>query len=147
MRLRYRVAVIHFRNLNMATKKKAPPPRYRKGDFRKVLMVLAAIQELQVTQSQIEALEEGGATALELQGAGASLARLVERTGLDKKTVFSVIRQACFQAGVQISQTKTRYEIVSWGPLLSESGAALALAGKLDGRFVQDGLLIVEDHE
>lgn len=89
-------------------------------------MVLAAVQTLQDDQE------------------GASLLRLVEATGLDKKTVFSSIRLATMQAGVHVEQSKASYRIVDWGPLLLPEGAALALKGKLDGRFIQDGLVVAE---
>ncbi|MFX1767943.1 hypothetical protein PWP93_36345 [Paraburkholderia sp. A1RI-2L] len=105
---------------------KMSPPQYGKGDFRKVLMVLAAVQNLQDDDQ------------------GASLLRLVDATGLDKKTVFSSLRLATMQAGVHVEQVKACYRIVDWGPLLLPQGAALALKGKLDGRFIQDGSVVPE---
>lgn len=105
---------------------KVSPPEYGKGDFRKVLMVLAALQNLQGDEQ------------------GVSLLQLVDATGLDKKTVFLSIRVATMQAGVQIEQVKASYRIVDWGPLLLPEGAALALKGKLDGRFIQDGSVVAE---
>jgi hypothetical protein len=109
----------------MPTKKQVPPPptAYNKGDIRKMFAVVAAVSELQETPN------------------GATLARLVERTGLDKKTVFVAIRQACFQAGMHISQTKTYYSIDDWGAL-SPAGADLALKGNLVGSLRQDGVEI-----
>lgn len=89
-------------------------------------MVLAAIQGLQSARQ------------------GASLVQLVEATGLDKKTVFNLIRVATMQAGVHIKQVKANYRIVDWGPLLLPEGAALALTGNLEGSFVQDGALVDE---
>lgn len=105
---------------------KVSPPEYGKGDFRKVLMVLAALQSLQDDRQ------------------GVSLLQLVDATGLDKKTVFSSIRLATMQTGVHIEQVKASYRIVDWGPLLLPQGAALALKGKLDGRFIQDGSVVAE---
>lgn len=73
---------------------------------------------------------------------GVSLLALTEATGLDKKTVFSSIRIATVQAGVQIEQEGPLYRLMSWGPALVQEGAELALRGRLNGRFVQDGVTI-----
>lgn len=103
---------------------KAPLPEYGKGDFRKTVMVLAAMQRLQSPEK------------------GVSLMSLVDATGLDKKTIFVAIRTATVQAGVHVAQERALYRITNWGPLISPEGAALALKGRLVGRFTQDGVVI-----
>jgi hypothetical protein len=127
----------------MATKETTPPspvpPVYGKGDFRRILIVLAAISELQVSANELKKLEKRGASSSEIQAVGASLVRIVERTGLDNKTVHNAIRIACAQTGVHIEQTNFKYQILDWGPLLSPHGARLALTGDLVGTFVKEG--------
>lgn len=62
---------------------------------------------------------------------GATLVQLSATTGLDKKTVTSLIRQAGEQAGVKISKDGPAYRIENWGPVLKKSGAKMALTGVL----------------
>lgn len=83
---------------------------YPKGDLRRMLLVLGAID----TVPQ------------------ATLVKVAMRTGLDKKTVSSLIRQALEQAHVSIEKTGPIYTIVSWGPVIKKGGARMALTGALN---------------
>lgn len=83
---------------------------YPKGDLRRMLLVLAAIDDLP----------------------GATLVKIAERTGLDKKTVFNLIHQASVQAHVGIIKTGPVYMITDWGPVIKRAGAKLALTGALN---------------
>jgi hypothetical protein len=83
---------------------------YPKGDFRRTLSVLAAIDALQT----------------------ATLVKIVERTGIDKKTVTSLIEQARLQTGVVVSKNGAVYAIEDWGPVIKRAGAKLALIGALN---------------
>ena len=84
-------------------------PKYPKGDFRRMLMVLAAIDSLQ----------------------NASLVRIAEFTGIDKKTITNLIAQARVQIHVSIDKVGPVYSIKEWGPVIKEAGAKLALTGAL----------------
>ena len=84
-------------------------PSYPKGDLRRMLVVLAAVDR------------PGGAT----------LVQIVARTGVDKKTVTRLVEQARSQAGVRIEKTGAVYSISDWGPLFKRGGAKMALTGAL----------------
>lgn len=79
---------------------------YPKGDLRRMLSVLAAI-------------EQGDDT----------LVKIAAATGLDKKTVTLLIDQAREQAGVGIEKTGAVYSIPDWGPVLKKAGAKKVLQG------------------
>lgn len=83
---------------------------YPKGDLRRMLSVLAAID----------------ATP------GATLVKVVARTGLDKKTVTNLIAQAGEQAGVKITKVGPVYTLEDWGPIIKRAGAKMALTGALN---------------
>lgn len=86
------------------------PPAYPKGDLRRMLLVLGALDAVP----------------------GATLVQLAGNTGLDKKTITSLIRQAGEQAGVKISKDGPAYRLEDWGPVLKKSGAKMALTGALN---------------
>lgn len=67
---------------------------------------------------------------------GASLVRIVERTGIDKKTVTRLIDQAREQAGVCIEKIGAVYRIEDWGPVIKKAGARLALTGALNAPII-----------
>lgn len=90
-------------------------PHYPKGDFRRTLSVLAAIDSLQT----------------------ATLVRIVERTGIDKKTVTSLIEQARLQTGVVVLKEGAVYTIEDWGPVIKKAGAKLALTGALNAPIIE----------
>lgn len=85
-------------------------PVYPKGDLRRMLAVLAAIDSLD----------------------NPTLVRIVARTGIDKKTVTHLIEQARVQAGVEIDKNGPVYQLVEWGPVIKKTGARLALTGALN---------------
>lgn len=85
-------------------------PSYPKGDLRRMLVVLAAIDELDV----------------------ATLVRIADLTGLDKKTVIHLIDQARTQAGVVVGKNKAVYSITEWGPVIKREGARNYLLGALN---------------
>lgn len=87
---------------------------YRKGDMRRMLLVLGAI----------DAMPQ------------ATLLKVAMRTGLDKKTVSSLIRQAFEQAHVDIEKAGPEYTIISWGPVIKKGGARMALTGALNAPTV-----------
>jgi hypothetical protein len=91
-------------------------PHYPKGDFRRTLSVLAAIDSLQP----------------------ATLVKIVERTGIDKKTVTSLIEQARVQIGVGISKNGAVYAIEDWGPVIKKTGARMALTGALNAPTIEE---------
>lgn len=70
---------------------------------------------------------------------GASLVRIVERTGLDKKSVTRLIEQAREQASVGITKDGPIYRIEDWGPVIKKAGAKLALAGAFDAPIIKTG--------
>lgn len=82
---------------------------YPKGDLRRMLSVLAAIDAIP----------------------HATLVKVVGRTGIDKKTVTNLIAQAGEQAGVKITKTGAVYTLVEWGPIFKGAGAKMALTGAL----------------
>jgi len=84
--------------------------RYPKGDLRRMLVVLAVLNE----------------------GNGSTLIQIAARTGLDKKTVFDLIAKAQEQAAVQIEKSGSKYFITDLGPLLKKSGVKLSLTGALN---------------
>lgn len=90
----------------------APP--YPKGDLRRMLAVLGAI-------------EAGHST----------LVQIVAATSLDKKTVTSLIAQAGEQARVAISKTGAAYCIEAWGPVIKKEGAKKALTGALNAPTIK----------
>jgi len=91
-------------------------PQYPKGDLRRMLVVLGAIDELDV----------------------ATLVRIAERTGLDKKTITNLIDQARVQAGVTVDKTEAVYSIRAWGPVINREGALIYLHGALNPFRIYD---------
>ena len=91
------------------------PPTYPKGDLRRMLAVLAAIDTPQ----------------------GASLVRIAADTGLDKKTVTSMIEQARVQADVSIEKEGAVYRVTGWGRIIKRNGAKLALTGALNAPTIE----------
>ena len=85
-------------------------PAYPKGDLRRMLAVLAVIQEAR----------------------GATILQVVTRTGLDKKTVSDLITKTQQQAGVQVSKAGPKYTISDLGPVFKVSEGKLALKGALN---------------
>jgi hypothetical protein len=83
---------------------------YPKGDLRRMLSVLAAIDSMP----------------------DATLVKVVAKTGLDKKTVTNLITQAGEQAGVKIIKSGPVYTLENWGPIIKRSGAKMALTGALN---------------
>lgn len=83
---------------------------YAKGDLRRMLQVLGAI----------EAMPE------------ATLVGIAAKTGLDKKTASNLIRVAAEQAHVQIQKCGSCYSITDWGPVIKRNGAKMALTGALN---------------
>lgn len=81
-------------------------PKYTKGDLRRMLVVLGAIDE------------NGGAT----------LVQIAARTGLDNKTVSDLIVKAQEQADVSIDKTGAMYRITQIGPVFKKTGLTMALA-------------------
>lgn len=84
-------------------------PHYAKGDLRRMLVVLVAIDSLE----------------------NATTVSIGKHTGLDKRTVMHLIEQAASQAGVQIEKQGAVYNIIDWGPLLNKAGAQLAVHDQL----------------
>ena len=84
-------------------------PQYPKGDLRRMLAVLGAI-------------DAGHST----------LVQIVAATGLDKKTVTTLIAQAGEQAYVSVRKTGASYCLEAWGPVLKKEGAKKALTGALN---------------
>jgi hypothetical protein len=87
---------------------------YPKGDLRRMLSVLAAIDAIP----------------------GATLVKIVAKTGLDKKTVTHLIAQAGEQAGVTILKSGPVYTLESWGPIIKGSGAKMALTGAINAPII-----------
>jgi len=85
-------------------------PNYPKGDLRRMLMVLGAIQE----------------------AGEASLVQLAARTWLDKKTVSDLIGKAQEQAGVIVTKAGAKYSIEDLGPVFKAVGCKKALTGALN---------------
>lgn len=65
--------------------------------------------------------------------APATLVKLAERTGIDKKTVTNLIEQARQQAGVRIVKSGAQYSIEEWGPIIKKAGAKMCLSGAAAG--------------
>lgn len=86
------------------------PPKYPKGDLRRMLIVLGAIAE----------------------AGEASLVQIAARTGLDNKTVSDLIAKAQEQAGVEIVKSGAKYTITDFGPVFKKSGVHLSLRGALN---------------
>lgn len=84
-------------------------PAYPKGDLRRMLAVIGAIDAGHNTLVQIAAA-----------------------TALDKKTVTTLIAQAVNQAGIDIIKDGPVYSIASWGVVFKKEGARLALTGALN---------------
>lgn len=61
-----------------------------------------------------------------------TLVRIVERTGIDKKTVTHLIEQARVQAGVEIEKNGPVYQLINWGAVIKKEGAKKALTGALN---------------
>ncbi|MEM5405866.1 MULTISPECIES: hypothetical protein [Paraburkholderia] len=78
---------------------------YPKGDLRRMLTVLAAIDVLPVATIQLVA----------------------EAVGLDRRTVKHLIDQAREEACVSIRKDGSVYSIINWGPLLRKDAAIRAL--------------------
>lgn len=91
-------------------------PLYPKGDLRRMLAVLGAIDEL----------------------SPATLVRIAELTGLDKKTIINLIDQARIQAGVEIDKSKAVYKIKEWGPAIKREGALICLRGAGNAPGIND---------
>ena len=85
----------------------AEPVKYPKGDLRRMLAVLGAIEEVR----------------------DATLVKIAARTGIDKKTVTTLIAQAGEQAHVLIDKNGPVYVIADWGPVFKKGGAKMALTG------------------
>lgn len=83
---------------------------YPKGDLRRMLLVLGAID----------------ATP------DATLVKIAARTGLDKKTISNLIHSAAEQAHVSIEKRGAVYTVTAWGPVIKKSGAKMALTGALN---------------
>lgn len=79
---------------------------YLKGDLRRMLCVLAAI---------------------DLLGERAGLHKISMIAKLDRRTTQTQINQACEQAGVVIDKSEAGYRIVDWGPIIKASGARKVL--------------------
>ncbi len=92
------------------TRKTPGAPAYPKGDLRRMLVVLGAIQEA------------GGATLVEI----------VARVGLDNKTVSDLIAKAQEQAGVRVAKVGAKYTIIDFGPVFKIAGCKQALTGALN---------------
>lgn len=88
-------------------------PLYHKGDLRRMLAVLGAI-------------DAGHATLVQIAAA----------TGLDKKTVTSLIGQAIEQARVQVAKKGPSYSIENWGPVLKKDGVKKAFTGALNAPII-----------
>ena len=87
----------------------AERPDYHKGDLRRLLAVVSAIDST----------------------SRATLVRVAERTGIDKKTVTYLIEKARAQAGIVIAKVGSQYLIEDWGPVIKRASAKLALTGEL----------------
>ena len=84
--------------------------QYPKGDLRRMLSVLAAIDSMQ----------------------DATLVKIVTKTKIDKRTVTHLIEQARTQAGVAVVKTGPVYVIEDWGPVIRKTGAKMILTGALN---------------
>ncbi|MCD5327864.1 helix-turn-helix domain-containing protein [Chromobacterium piscinae] len=91
------------------------PPKYPKGDLRRMLMVLAALQPTE----------------------GATLVTIAEKTGLDKKTVSNLLAQAKDQAGVEWEKIGAVYHLRNIGPVFKMEGVKMALRGALNAPIIE----------
>lgn len=91
--------------------------QYPKGDLRRMLSVLAAIDSL----------------------SSATLVGIAELTGIDKKTVTNLIKQAREQAGLVINKDGPEYFIADWGPVIKRTGARKCLVGEVGQTESSDG--------
>lgn len=82
---------------------------YKRGDFRRILVVLVAIEDLKEP----------------------TLSNICERTGLDNQTVRTQLRRAQGQFGVKIGRDGVHYVIDCIGPVIRMTGARKALTGEL----------------
>ena len=78
---------------------------YPKGDLRRMLSVLAAIDSMP----------------------DPTLLKIAKRTGLDKKSVTYMIAQAIEQAGVKITKAGPVYKLDDWGAIIQRTGAKMVL--------------------
>lgn len=90
-------------------------PAYPKGDLRRMLAVLGAIDAGHDTLVQIASV-----------------------TGIDKRSVTHLIGQAADQARVKITKVGPTYLINGWGPFLRQDGAKKALQGALNAPTISD---------
>jgi hypothetical protein len=97
----------------MSTVSRAFP--YTRGDLRRMLCVLAAIDSTR----------------------NATLVRLSEKLGLDRHTIGHLIEDAIEQAGVSIEKEGTAYRIVNWGPVIKKTGAKRALTCALSAQNIE----------
>jgi len=61
-----------------------------------------------------------------------TLVQIVAATGIDKRTITSLVAQAREQAKVSIAKDGPMYRIEDWGPVLKKEGAGKALTGVLN---------------
>lgn len=83
--------------------------QYPKGDIRRPLTMLAAIDHLQ----------------------GATLVELARFTGFNKGSLPGYIQQVEEQLGVSINKAGPSYRLESWGPLLNAEGVRALVVAKL----------------
>lgn len=81
---------------------------YPKGDLRRMLSVLGAIDKL---------------------GNDASMVNVARATLLPGKTVVDLVEKAMHQAGVKIVKNGPVFHISHWGPVITREGCGLALDG------------------
>lgn len=80
---------------------------YAKGDLRRTLVVLGAIDE----------------------NKGATLVQIARRTGLDNRSVIHLIEKSQIEAGVVIRKDGPVYILVDLGPVFKPSALKSALIG------------------
>lgn len=84
-------------------------PQFTKGDFRRMLVIAAAIDQLP----------------------RASLVEIAADTGLDKRTISHTIEQLQRQAYLTIHKDGPVYHLADWGPIIKRTGALAVYSGKL----------------
>lgn len=84
-------------------------PHYDKGDLRRMLLVLVAMEKVQVP----------------------TMVSIAQYTNIDRRTVTHLIAQAQEQAGVVIEKDGPVYKLCDWGPLFKKTGAMRAAEGAL----------------
>lgn len=89
-------------------------PQYPRGDLRRMLAVLGAV-------------DAGHSTLVQIAAA----------TGLANKSVIFLLAQAGTQAGVVIAKRGPVYSIEAWGPVLKREGARKALTGALSAPIME----------